>query len=108
MEGGCHCGAVRIRVPDAPRDVTECGCSICRRYGALWAYYPVEDVTITGATETYAWGRRAHAFHRCGTSGCVLAWLPRGAYPEFGVNARMIEGLDLATVPRIFEVDASV
>ncbi len=34
----CHCGAVRLSVEPAPRWVLDCNCSICRRYGALWAY----------------------------------------------------------------------
>ena len=108
MEGRCHCGAVRVSVPAPPKDVTECRCSICRRYGALWAYYQVGDIVIAGETETYVWGRRAIAFHRCGACGCVMAWRPRGAYPECGINARMLEGLDLDTVPRIVEDDASM
>lgn len=108
MEGSCHCGAVRISVPHAPAGVTECHCSICRRYAALWAYYPREDVTLSGPTQTYVHGRRRIAFHRCTSCGCVMAWLPLGAYPECGVNARMLDGLDLATVERIVEDDASV
>ena len=37
----CHCGAVRVDVPRKPRRLTSCNCSICRRYGTLWAYYKV-------------------------------------------------------------------
>ena len=44
LTGTCHCGAVRIRVRQAPRTVTSCNCSICRRYGALWAYYQASSV----------------------------------------------------------------
>lgn len=36
----CHCGAVGFEIETAPTEVTECNCSICRRYGVLWAYYP--------------------------------------------------------------------
>ena len=42
----CHCGSVRIHVRRAPRTVTSCNCSICRRYGALWAYYSASSVQI--------------------------------------------------------------
>ena len=108
MEGSCHCGAVRVTVAHAPADVTECGCSICRRYGALWAYYKVADVTMTGETQAYRWGRGHLDFVRCPTCGCVMGWRPRGAYPECAVNARMLEGLDLDAVTRIVEDDASV
>ncbi|MDR4307870.1 GFA family protein [Chelatococcus sambhunathii] len=108
MEGRCHCGAVRVTTPGPPPNVTECRCSICRRYGALWAYYPVDAVAIEGATETYVWGRRHLAFHRCEVCGCVVAWLPRGAYPECGINARMLEGFDAFAAERIVEEDASI
>lgn len=32
------------RAPAA--EVTECNCSICRRYGVLWAYYPPDRVRV--------------------------------------------------------------
>jgi hypothetical protein len=41
----CHCGAVRISVEPAPTEITDC--SICRRYGALWAYYEKAPSTIS-------------------------------------------------------------
>jgi hypothetical protein len=31
----CHCGAVAIEVPHPPDTLTNCDCSICRRYGTL-------------------------------------------------------------------------
>ena len=43
----CHCGAVAIQISRAPESVTDCNCSICRRYGTLWAYYDRKDVKIT-------------------------------------------------------------
>lgn len=60
IESSCHCGAVHLRVEaDPPEAVTDCNCSICRRYGVLWAYYSPRQVRIDppqGATETYIWG----------------------------------------------------
>ena len=38
IEGSCHCGAVHWRFEGIPKSATTCNCSICRRYGALWAY----------------------------------------------------------------------
>jgi len=37
--GSCHCGAVQLEIPSAPDHLTNCNCSICWRYGALWAYF---------------------------------------------------------------------
>lgn len=108
MDGRCHCGEVRVTVPNPPTEMTECGCSLCRRYGGLWSYYPHKQVTISGPTEAYVWGRKRIEHLRCAACGCVMAWLPLNpAYPECGVNVRMLEGLDLAEVTRIVEADAS-
>ena len=92
----CHCGAVRVEVPRKPRRLTSCNCSICRRYGTLWAYYKRAEVRVTsapGATEAYAWGDRTLKFVRCSTCGCVMHWTPirpvEGA--RMGVNARNFE-----------------
>ena len=74
LETTCHCGAVRIHVRRAPRTVTNCNCSICRRYGALWAYYGASSIRIEarkGALESYSWRRRVRAYFRCTTCGCV-------------------------------------
>ena len=38
VKGACHCGAVTIELRHAPQSLTECNCSICRRYGAHRAY----------------------------------------------------------------------
>jgi hypothetical protein len=76
MTGTCHCGKVRVTVPRRPRSVTDCNCSICRRYGVLWAYYRAKQVKVEGArnTESYKWGRKALNFVRCKTCGVLVAW----------------------------------
>lgn len=89
----CHCGAVRVTVPRTPRSVTDCNCSICRRYGVLWAYYKASTVTVEAApkgTREYSWGRKALRFVRCAKCGCVMCWRRVKPAPErkMGVNAR--------------------
>lgn len=93
VAGSCHCGAVRIELASAPRQVTHCNCSICRRYGVLWAYYPVVDVRIgPGPTDTYAWGGKNVDFHRCATCGCVICWRARDPKrTRMGINARLLD-----------------
>lgn len=90
----CHCGAVAIEVP-SPNEVTQCNCSLCRRYGVIWAYYPIAAVSLpadAGLTETYAWGGRNVDFHRCRHCGCVTHWSPRDKRRErMGINARLLE-----------------
>ncbi|MBI5066696.1 MAG: GFA family protein [Deltaproteobacteria bacterium] len=95
LAGSCHCGAVRVVLPRRPRTLTACNCSICRRYGALWAYYAGATVRIEhgrGAVEGYAWGEKQLRFVRCATCGCVTHWegvkRPGG---RIGVNARLFD-----------------
>ena len=52
LTASCHCGAVRIEVQRAPRTLTGCNCSVCRRHGALWAHDELgEPVADSRATE---------------------------------------------------------
>ena len=53
VEATCHCGAVKLQIATAPDTVKDCNCSICHRYGVLWAYYTLDAVQVSGATETY-------------------------------------------------------
>jgi hypothetical protein len=89
----CHCGAVRVDVPHPPLRVNDCNCSICRRYGVLWAYYPAASVRVhaaVGALDGYVWGDKMLRFLRCANCGCVTHWEPLGPVEctEMGVNAR--------------------
>ena len=91
LEASCHCGACVISLPRAPETVTDCNCSICRRYGVLWAYYDPAEVNLSslGPTDTYMWDDRSLDFHRCRTCGCVTHWAPQDpALARMGVNAR--------------------
>ena len=93
LTGACHCGSVRVTIPRKPRTVTDCNCSICRRYGVLWAYYKASSVRIEAkrkATKSYSWGRKALKFVRCATCGCVVCWQRIVPKPRsyMGVNFR--------------------
>jgi len=77
----CHCGAVQIRVRRMVRTLTSCNCSLCRRYGALWAYYAPRSVRIRapkGGLAKYAWNRRIRNYFRCARCGCVTHYAYRG------------------------------
>ncbi len=94
VEASCHCGAVTLRLPHPPMRVRHCNCSLCRRYGTLWAYYTLDSIDVSGSesTETYAWGDKNVDFYRCRTCGCVTHWLPRNTNRDtVGVNARLLE-----------------
>jgi len=109
VTGSCHCGAVRIAVPAAPEWVASCNCSICRRTGALVAYYRPRDVRVEGETAIYLTGDRFIRFHNCATCACHTHWtanpealagdLPqaiRAALAErMGVNIRLLDGFEM-------------
>ena len=99
-EASCHCGVVRLICDIAPAEVTDCNCSICLRYGVLWAYYspkPVHLVPADAATDVYMRDDRAIEFHRCRTRGCVTHWSPVDkGIDRMGVNARLMPREDLA------------
>jgi hypothetical protein len=99
----CHCGSVRVEVPRKPRQLTSCDCSICRRYGALWAYYRADEVHVrisTGALEKYAWEEKFLRFVRCKGCGCVTHWEParRRTLNRVGVNARNFDPTQVSSV----------
>ena len=95
----CHCGSAKLEILTAPDEVNECNCSICRRYGVLWAYYSPAHVCIIAksATDRYLWGEKSIEFHRCQNCGCVTHWaaVDRGA-DRMGVNARLMAPETLA------------
>ncbi len=96
ISASCHCGAVQIGIPSKPEAVTSCNCSICRRLGALWAFFPVDDVRIQiapGATEEYLWGEKTRRFVRCRTCGCTTHVYPVSPKPgsKVEVNVRLFE-----------------
>ncbi|MDP2050780.1 MAG: GFA family protein, partial [Cypionkella sp.] len=79
MEGSCHCGAARWRFDGVPEAATACNCTICRRYGVLWAYgHENEDIHVSGPTQVYLRANPSIGFHFCGHCGCVLCWRALG------------------------------
>jgi hypothetical protein len=110
IEATCHCGAVRFQIAQAPETVTDCNCSICRRTGALWAYYDPAQVVITASEADlggYVWGDRMLTLHHCHTCGCTTHWSPLNETPRMGINARLMapEVLAAAKVRRLDGAD---
>jgi hypothetical protein len=109
IESACHCGAVKLEIATAPETVTDCNCSICRRYGVLWAYYSPKQVRIAGGpTDLYMWGDKSIEFHRCRACGCVTHWAPVDkSFDRMGVNARLMT-LEVLGRARIRRLDGAV
>lgn len=103
VAGACHCGEVRWEMDGDPGPVTACNCTICRRYGALWAYdYDGERIRVKGATATYARGE-AIDFHFCPVCGCVAFWrgrrLDADGRRRIAVNVRLAAPETVAHLP---------
>jgi hypothetical protein len=84
--------------------VTQCNCSVCRRYGTLWAYYPRSAVSVTaprGALESYSVHAGGLKFVRCRSCGCVICWQRSARRPDqrMGINTRLLDHALMAAVP---------
>ncbi len=104
IEASCHCGAVRLTMPAPTQSLTSCNCSICRRLGALWAYYGAEDVTLISGSDalvSYSWQDRAIEFQHCGFCGCTTHYTTPGTASgrRTAVNARMVSPDHIADLP---------
>jgi hypothetical protein len=103
----CHCGAVEIQVARRPRTLTQCTCSICRRYGALWAYCTRRTARVlsdSAAETAYRWNDEVIDFYHCRMCGCMTRYesVEKSDDSRIAVNARMmspdeIEGIRIRT-----------
>jgi hypothetical protein len=87
---------VRIHVRRLPRTLTACNCSLCRRYGAHWAYYRASSVRVEAARAAlarYSWKKRIRIYFRCRRCGCVAHYAHRRATrgAPLAVNAMNFE-----------------
>jgi hypothetical protein len=110
IDASCHCGAVHLEIDTLPETVTDCNCSICRRYGVLWAYYSPKQVHIvaaSGATDIYMWDDRSIEFHRCKNCGCITHWASVDQSSDrIGVNARLMDP-DIVAAARVRKLDGA-
>jgi len=109
----CHCGTVRIEVARRPRSITECNCSVCRRYAARWAYYRRESVKVMAparALQCYSRGRALY-FDHCRRCGCVMQWRlkpARSAANRLAVNMRMLDDPGALANIKVLRFDGAV
>jgi hypothetical protein len=102
IEGSCHCGQLRWTFDGLPEGATACNCTVCRRYGVLWAYdYENERITASGHTRAYVRGDSVE-FHFCPACGCVAYW--RGQRPHADGRRRMAVNLRLAEPEAVAQI----
>lgn len=104
--GTCHCGKCDWRLIGDPGSITACNCTLCRRYGALWAYgYEAETITVTGSAGSYRRAERetpALEMLFCPVCACVLAW--RGLHLNDDGRRRMAVNVRLAAPVAVMEL----
>ena len=103
LVAACHCGDVIIELTRKPRTLTRCTCSICRRYGAQWAYCTRRSANVRCedyAVSPYSWGDRTIEFYHCNRCGCLTHYesIDKGARSRIAVNARMLPPEDIAGI----------
>lgn len=88
----CHCGSVSVSMSRPIRKLTQCNCSICRRYGALWAYQQRKAIHVKSAKSSlrkYTWGKGKLAFFGCAKCGCIT---------HYHHSERRTDGSDMSAV----------
>jgi len=112
LAGTCHCGAVKLWIPEVPATATRCNCSLCRRLASTWAYFALGTVRFEGHpehTEAYVQGDRTLRNLRCKTCGCATHWEPIDPIetPRLGVNLNNFPPalLDRVTIRRFDGAD---
>jgi hypothetical protein len=103
IQGSCHCGALQWQFRGEPDGATACNCTVCRRYGTLWAYdYEGHGITVSGNSQAYVRGR-AIEFHFCPCCGCIAFWRARNAGEDgrrrIAVNLRLADPDTVARIP---------
>jgi hypothetical protein len=104
--GRCHCGAVEWRFQGAIPDATICNCTVCRRYGALWAYgYDGDNISVEAresGLSSYVRGPHI-SFNFCRVCGNLVCWRSltplEGGQIRIAVNLRLAEPEIVAPVP---------
>lgn len=108
MTGNCLCGAVSVTIDVRPDYINDCNCSLCRKVGGAWGYFPSASVTTGG--ETVAFVRRDKPaagveVHSCSTCGATTHWVLTQTFQEqnksvdqMGVNMRLFDPDELMGV----------
>ncbi len=101
MTGNCLCGAVSVTIEVKPEFINDCNCSLCRKAGAGWGYFPSCSVITTGTTVPFV--RRDKAapgveVHSCSSCATTTHFVLTKSFKEqnrsadlIGVNMRLFD-----------------
>lgn len=106
LMGSCHCGALTWTLEGDPGRATACNCTLCRRYGAPWAYdHENERIRVSRPSVAYARPGKADPALEilfCPTCGCVACW--RGLRPDDAGRRRIAVNLRLADPAAVADI----
>jgi len=101
--GGCHCGRVRYQVMADLSRVISCSCSHCQKRGLLLAFTTPDQFFLTaGQSEFSDYQLNKKVMHHLFCAACGIESFARGTAPDgkemVAINARCLDGVDLATL----------
>ena len=97
----------RSRPRGRPEFVHDCNCTLCRKSGARWGYYPPAQVAIVGETRGFVRTDKADAgaeVHSCPTCGATTHFVltaemvAQHGNSIIGINTRLADDAALAGV----------
>jgi len=97
--GGCHCGQVAFEVDGELDGIVECNCSICTKKAYLHWIVPRERFQLLTPPEnlaTYTFNTGIAKHHFCPVCGVASFYIPRSDPDKIDVNARCLDGIDVA------------
>jgi hypothetical protein len=98
-KASCHCGAVvlELSLPDGIVDPRRCGCSICRRKGAVVASVPLSGIRIVQGNDTlklYQFNTMTAKHYFCSNCGIYTHHQRRSNPNEYSYNVGCLEGVN--------------
>lgn len=108
MTGKCLCGAVSVTIDAKPDFINDCNCSLCRKVGGAWGYFPSASVQTSGKTFSASRPGKKHPsveIHSCETCATTTHWYLTKSYKDqnpsvdqMGVNMRLFDPDELQGV----------
>lgn len=108
MTANCLCGAVSVTIDARPDFIHDCNCSLCRKTGSAWGYYPSASVRTEGETVSFVRTDKPNAgvaVHACRTCSATTHFELTEAFKAqnegadlTGVNMRLFEPSELGGV----------
>ncbi|MBI1339249.1 aldehyde-activating protein [bacterium] len=108
MTSACCCGAVSVTIAAKPDFIHDCNCSLCRKSGGAWGYFPSASVRTRGVTRSFARADRTTPgveVHSCVVCSATTHWTLTARFKalnptadQVGVNMRLFDPDELAGV----------